>query len=131
MTQQYSDNIPDPEVAKIAEGYEYGWSQPENYAFKAPKGLSREVVEMISKSKDEPAWMLEFRLKALDVYNSKPIPTWGADLSALDLENIYYYIKPANELNARTWDDVPDDQGYAPMRDAIVRHVRTLLDLLR
>ena len=109
MTQQYSDNIPDPEVAKIAEGYEYGWSQPENYAFKAPKGLSREVVEMISKAKDEPAWILEFRLKALDVYNSKPIPTWGADLSALDLENIYYYIKPANELNSRTWDDVPDD----------------------
>ncbi len=102
-------NIPDPSVAKINEAYEYGWSQPEKYTIKAPKGLSREVVEMISKAKNEPAWMLEFRLKALDIYNSKPIPKWGADLSGLDLENIYYYIKPTDMLNSRTWDDVPQE----------------------
>ena len=102
-------NIPDPSVAKINEAYEYGWSQPEKYTIKAPKGLSREVVEMISSAKNEPAWMLEFRLKALDIYNSKPIPKWGADLSGLDLENIYYYIKPTDMLNSRTWDDVPQE----------------------
>ncbi len=97
-----------PEVAKINAEYEYGWSNPESYAIKAPKGLSREVVEMISKAKDEPEWMLQFRLRALDIFNSKPMPTWGADLSGLNLDEIYYYIKPEG-YNARSWDDVPDD----------------------
>ena len=62
---QYTDNLPNPEVAKINDGYEYGWSQPEKYTIKAPKGLSADVVKMISSAKNEPAWMLEFRLKAL------------------------------------------------------------------
>ena len=97
-----------PEVAKINPDYEYGWANPERYAVKAPKGLSREVVEMISKAKDEPQWMLDFRLKALDIYNSKPMPQWGAELSKLDMDEIYYYIKPEG-MNARSWDDVPDD----------------------
>ncbi|WP_104991365.1 Fe-S cluster assembly protein SufB [Deinococcus sp. NW-56] len=97
-----------PEVANINKDYEYGWSNPERYAVKAPKGLSREVVEMISKAKDEPQWMLDFRLKALEIFYSKPMPTWGADLSGLNLDEIYYYIKPEG-FNARSWDDVPDD----------------------
>lgn len=96
------------EIASINNTYEFGWSNPERYAVKAPKGLSREVVEMISKAKEEPEWMLEFRLKALDIYYSKPMPTWGADLSGLDMDEIYYYIKPEG-VNARSWDDVPDD----------------------
>jgi len=96
------------EALEINNGYEYGWSNPESYAVKAPKGLSRSVVELISKAKDEPAWMLEFRLKALDIFNSKPIPEWGADLSGLNLDEIYFYIKPEGH-NARSWDDVPDD----------------------
>ncbi|MCP2014930.1 Fe-S cluster assembly protein SufB [Deinococcus sp. HSC-46F16] len=97
-----------PEVANINKDYEYGWSSPERYAVKAPKGLSREVVEMISKAKDEPQWMLDFRLKALEIFYSKPMPEWGADLSGLNLDEIYYYIKPEG-YNARSWDDVPDD----------------------
>ncbi|GGJ18676.1 Fe-S cluster assembly protein SufB [Deinococcus roseus] len=96
------------EIASINNAYEFGWSNPERYSVKAPKGLSREVVEMISRTKNEPEWMLEFRLKALDIYYSKPMPTWGADLSGLDLDEIYYYIKPEG-VNARSWDDVPDD----------------------
>ena len=63
---------------------------------------------MISKAKDEPQWMLEFRLKALDIFYCKPMPTWGADLSGLNLDEIYYYIKPEG-MNSRSWDDVPDD----------------------
>ena len=97
-----------PEASQINKEYEYGWSNPEKYAIKAPKGLSREVVEMISKAKDEPQWMLDFRLKALDIFLSKPMPEWGADLSGLDLDEIYYYIKPEG-MNARSWDDVPED----------------------
>lgn len=88
--------------------YKYGFHDPENYVFKAEKGLSREIVEQISSMKDEPEWMLEFRLKAYDHFRSRPMPTWGPDLSGLDLDNIYYYVKPT-EGQEKNWDDVPDD----------------------
>ena len=89
--------------------YKYGFhDSEENYVFKAEKGLNREVVEQISAMKDEPQWMLEFRLKAYEHFRSRPMPTWGPDLSGLDLENIYYYVKPT-EGSEKNWDDVPDD----------------------
>ena len=75
--------------------------------FRTAKGLSPEVVASISKHKDEPEWMLKFRLKALDHFRKRPMPNWGADLSGLDFENIYYYVKPVEEMS-RSWDDVPD-----------------------
>jgi Fe-S cluster assembly protein SufB len=75
--------------------------------FKSRKGLDREVVEQISYMKEEPQWMLEFRLKALDHFLKRPMPTWGADLSKLNLDDIYYYVKPA-EAQGRSWDEVPD-----------------------
>ncbi|RME12690.1 MAG: Fe-S cluster assembly protein SufB [Ardenticatenia bacterium] len=86
----------------------YGFHDPEKYVFKAKKGLSREVVEEISWMKGEPDWMREFRLRALEIFWKKPMPTWGADLSGIDFDDIYYYIKPA-EKQARSWDDVPED----------------------
>lgn len=95
---------------KALEGvgeYRYGFSDPETYVFKSRKGLDREVVEQISHMKGEPAWMLEFRLRALDHFLKRPMPTWGGDLSKLDLNDIYYYVKPA-EAEARSWDDVPE-----------------------
>ena len=70
--------------------------------------VSREVVKAISKMKNEPEWMLDFRLRALDHFLKRPMPNWGGDLSAIDFENIYYYIKPA-EKQGNTWDDVPGD----------------------
>lgn len=88
--------------------YKYGFHDPENYVFKAEKGLSREIVEQISSMKDEPEWMLEFRLKAYEHFMSRPMPTWGPDLSGLDLDNIYYYVKPT-EGQEKNWDDVPED----------------------
>lgn len=96
--------------AQILEGigeYKYGFSDPETYVFKSRKGLDREVVEQISAMKGEPQWMLEFRLKALDHFFKRPMPTWGGDLSKLNLDDIYYYVKPA-EAEAKSWDDVPD-----------------------
>lgn len=96
--------------AQILEGvgdYKWGFRDPENLVFKARKGLDREVVEQISAMKSEPEWMLEFRLKALDHFNQRPMPTWGGDLSNLDLDEIYFYAKPAEE-EGKTWDDVPD-----------------------
>ena len=87
--------------------YQYGFSDPETYVFKSRKGLDEEVVRQISAMKGEPEWMLNFRLKALKHFQSRPIPTWGADLSDLDLDDIYYYVKPT-DVEGRSWDDVPE-----------------------
>jgi Fe-S cluster assembly protein SufB len=87
--------------------YQYGFSDPETFVFKSQKGLNEEVVRQISAMKGEPEWMLEFRLKALKHFQSRPIPTWGPDLSDLDLDDIYYYVKPTDQ-EGRTWDDVPE-----------------------
>jgi Fe-S cluster assembly protein SufB len=95
---------------KALEGlgeYRYGFSDPDVSVFKTRKGLDREVVEQISRMKDEPEWMLEFRLKALDHYLKRPMPNWGSDLSKLDLDNLYYYVRPS-EGEGRSWDDVPE-----------------------
>jgi len=98
------------EDARIMEDigqYKYGFHDPENYFFKSQRGLSREVVENISRMKSEPQWMLDFRLKALEHFQKRPMPTWGADISGLDLDNIFYYVKPT-EGQGKSWDDVPD-----------------------
>lgn len=95
---------------KALEGlgeYRYGFSDPDVSVFKTRKGLDQKVVEQISRMKGEPDWMLEFRLKALDHYLKRPMPNWGSDLSKLDLDNIYYYVRPS-EGEGRSWDEVPD-----------------------
>jgi Fe-S cluster assembly protein SufB len=94
----------------ILEGigeYKYGFHDPDTFVFKSQKGLNREIVEQISYMKGEPKWMLEFRLKALAHFKQRPIPTWGGDLSTLDLDDIYYYVKPADK-SSQNWDDVPE-----------------------
>ncbi|MBN2548135.1 MAG: Fe-S cluster assembly protein SufB [Anaerolineales bacterium] len=96
--------------AKLIEGlgdYQYGFSDPETYVFKSRKGLDREIVEQISAMKGEPEWMLQFRLRALEHYIHRPMPTWGGNLSQLNLDDIYFYVKPTDG-EGRTWDDVPD-----------------------
>jgi len=95
-------------LAGLKNDYKYGWSQPEDYVFKARKGLDHDIVEQISRMKKEPDWMRQLRHDALDVFLSKPIPTWGADLSEIDYGEIFYYIKPT-EAQGKTWDDVPAD----------------------
>jgi Fe-S cluster assembly protein SufB len=96
---------PKPQV-EIGE-YQYGFRDEEDYFFKSEKGLSREVVESISRMKGEPEWMRDFRLKAYDYFVKRPMPTWGGNLSDIDFDNIYYYIKPA-EKQGKTWDEVPE-----------------------
>ena len=98
---------PHPEFLEELGEYRFGFHDPENYVFKSRKGLDRDVVEQISAHKGEPQWMLDFRLKALAHFMQRPIPTWGADLSRLNLDDIYYYVKPTN-ASSSTWDDVPD-----------------------
>ncbi len=93
-------------VTTELEQYPPGFSMPENYVFKSRKGLDQQVVEQISEMKGEPAWMRQFRLKSLDHFLKRPVPTWGADLSAIDFDDIYYYIKPV-QAQGKTWEDVP------------------------
>jgi len=77
------------------------------YRYKSDQGLSKDIILEISKEKDEPKWMTDFRLKSLEIYNSIPLPTWGADLSGLDMDNIRTYIRPDTEME-HSWDNVPD-----------------------
>jgi Fe-S cluster assembly protein SufB len=77
-----------------------------NSVFTAPKGLNEKIIRDLSKQKDEPAWMLDFRLKAYEIFLSKPMPTWGADLSKIDFDNIHYYVRPQDKTK-QNWDDVP------------------------
>jgi len=89
------------------DDYKYGFRDPDVSVFKTRKGLNEEVVRQISAMKGEPDWMLEFRLKGLKHFQERPTPTWGADLSQLDFDDIYYYVRPA-EQEGRSWDDVPE-----------------------
>jgi Fe-S cluster assembly protein SufB len=94
----------------LIEDYRHGFHDPENYIFKSDKGLTREIVERISEMKDEPAWMREFRLKAYELFISKPMPTWGdtALLSEIDFADIHYFVKSTDQTQ-RSWEDVPED----------------------
>jgi Fe-S cluster assembly protein SufB len=81
----------------------------EQLTYKAPLGIDESVVRMISAEKKEPEWMLAKRLEGLRLFQQLPWPTWGPDLSSLDLSKIHYYLKPDAEKNATSWEDVPDD----------------------
>lgn len=78
------------------------------YEYQTDKGLSKEVVLEISEKKNEPVWMRDFRLKALEIYQKMPMPTWGVDLSQLDIDSIIAYIRPSAKME-RSWDEVPEE----------------------
>src|ERR671921_1101306 len=87
----------------------YGFHDPENYLFKAPKGLTRELVAQISAFKNEPQWMLDFRMKSLDHFLARSMPTWGSPmLEEVDFDDIHYFVR-ASDKPERSWDDVPED----------------------
>ncbi len=95
------------------DDYKYGFHDPENYPFKSGKGLSKEIVSTISEMKNEPGWMTDFRLKALEHFHARPMPKWGGGgllglLDTIDFQNIHYYVKPSDRAE-RSWDDVPAD----------------------
>ena len=92
----------------IKDNYKYGFHKPELSVFRTPRGLSREVVEAISHYKNEPDWMRNFRLQSLMTFEQKMVPTWGADLSTINFDDLYYYISPSDK-KFRSWDDVPAD----------------------
>jgi Fe-S cluster assembly protein SufB len=87
----------------------FGFHDPETgYAYKSPQGLSREIVQSISEYKEEPEWMREFRLKALEHFMERPTPTWGGNIAQIDWDNIHYFVR-ASEKSQRSWDEVPED----------------------
>ena len=85
----------------------YGFHDKEEFVFKAKRGLSKEVVEQISKIKKEPEWMLKYRLRALEEFYKRPMPQWGANLNTIDFDNIFYYLRPTDK-QGDTWEDVPE-----------------------
>ncbi|MRS05398.1 Fe-S cluster assembly protein SufB, partial [bacterium] len=87
--------------------YQYGFKDPDTSVYKSSRGLSEEVVRKISQMKGEPEWMLNYRLKALEHFKIRPLPTWGADITGLNFDEIFYYVKPA-ESTSKSWDEVPD-----------------------
>ena len=87
----------------------YDHFNEEKLTFKAEPGINEELVRLISKDKDEPEWMLKIRLKGLKIFNELKTPTWGPDISDLDLDEIIYYMTPDAQKNATSWDDVPED----------------------
>ncbi|QDU79975.1 FeS cluster assembly protein SufB [Polystyrenella longa] len=102
MTTEIKDNV------DIGE-YQYGFhDSTDKYAFTGKKGLSREVVAEISEMKGEPGWMRDFRLRSLEIFNEKPMPTWGSDLSHIDFQNIHYFMR-ASDRQGKTWDEVPEE----------------------
>ncbi|WP_190823030.1 Fe-S cluster assembly protein SufB [Saccharopolyspora pogona] len=96
------------EILASVGSYEYGWADSDVAGASARRGLNEDVVRDISGKKDEPEWMLETRLKALRLFDRKPMPNWGADLSGIDFDNIKYFVR-STEQQAQTWEDLPED----------------------
>ena len=88
--------------------YGYGWSDSDVAGASAQRGLSEAVVRDISGKKNEPEWMLAYRLKALRIFERKPMPNWGSDLEGIHFDNIKYFVR-SSEKQAATWDDLPAD----------------------
>ena len=100
-------DIDNSNILENLSDYKYGFSDPDISVFKSRKGLDRKVVQEISGIKGEPGWMLDFRLRALEHFTHRPMPGWGADISGLHLDDIFYYVKPTDE-QSQSWDDVPE-----------------------
>ena len=98
----------DEEIIDSIGAYGYGWHDSDVAGASARRGLNEDVVRDISAKKNEPEWMLKRRLKALDIFDKKPLPTWGADLSDIDFDNIKYFVR-STEKQAQTWEDLPED----------------------
>lgn len=111
MAEPMSQDV-HPDAAKL-EGMhhtqQYDFQLKEDYAFRSEKGLNKRVIEQISYHKNEPEWMLKFRLRALEIAEKKGRPKWGPDLSHLNFDEIYFYIRPQDKKGTNSWDDVPEE----------------------
>jgi Fe-S cluster assembly protein SufB len=99
-----TETAPDDAIGEINK---YDFRTESKAVFKARKGLDADIVRQISEMKDEPEWMLDFRLKSLETFYAKPMPRWGGSID-VDFQDIYYYLKPTDK-QGRTWDEVPQE----------------------
>ena len=95
-------------IDSISTTYDFGWHDSDEAGEKAKRGLDEQVVREISAIKGEPEWMLAKRLKAYEIFERKPMPTWGIDLSPLDLDAVKYFVR-STDRPAASWDDLPED----------------------
>lgn len=107
-TPQSPESMSDDQIIESIGPYNYGWHDSDEAGASARRGLSEEVVRDISAKKDEPEWMLEKRLKALSIFERKPMPSWGADLSGIDFDQIKYFVR-STEGQAQSWEDLPEE----------------------
>ncbi|WP_026461188.1 Fe-S cluster assembly protein SufB [Schaalia suimastitidis] len=98
----------DEEIISSIGAYEYGWRDNDDYSKDAAYGINADVVRDISRRKGESDWMLQRRLKALEIFDRKPMPTWGPDLSSINFDDFKYYVS-ASERAAKSWEDLPED----------------------
>ncbi|MDG4805156.1 Fe-S cluster assembly protein SufB [Micromonospora sp. WMMD1120] len=108
MTEQIVQPLTQEEQLAALGRYEYGWSDPDVAGASAQRGLNEAVVRDISAKKNEPQWMLDLRLKGLRLFDRKPMPAWGADLTGIDFDNIKYFVR-STEKQAASWEDLPED----------------------
>src|SRR6185437_14066454 len=99
--------IAHPELEGL-ERYKFGWADSDAAGASARRGLNEEVVRDISAKKNEPEWMLDLRLKGLKLFERKPLPTWGSDLSGIDFDKIKYFVR-STEKQAASWEELPAD----------------------
>ncbi len=105
MAKKFTDK--ELELKNGRENYKEGFHMSEGgSSFKIPRGLNEDVIRQISKFKNEPKWMLDYRLKAYEIFLSKPMPPWGGDLSGIDFNDIHYYVRPQDKTEKK-WEDVP------------------------
>ncbi len=102
------ESMSDDQIIESIGPYNYGWHDSDEAGASARRGLNEEVVRDISAKKDEPEWMLEKRLKALSIFERKPMPTWGADLSGIDFDQLKYFVR-STEGQAQSWEDLPEE----------------------
>jgi Fe-S cluster assembly protein SufB len=107
MTEQQTSPSQAEQLAVLGK-YQYGWADLDTAGASARRGLNEDVVRDISAKKNEPEWMLDLRLKGLRLFQRKPMPSWGADLSGIDFDNIKYFVR-STEKQAASWDDLPAD----------------------
>ncbi|SDS59330.1 Fe-S cluster assembly protein SufB [Paraoerskovia marina] len=111
MSAPTQDNLTpqsDEEIIASIGSYEYGWHDSDSAGATAQRGLSEAVVRNISALKNEPEWMLKRRLKALSLFEKKPMPNWGSDLSGIHFDNIKYFVR-STEKQATSWEELPED----------------------
>ena len=107
-THKIGEPLSQDEAIASLSRYGYGWVDSDVAGASAKRGLNEDVVRDISGKKNEPEWMLQQRLKALRIFQRKPMPTWGSNLEGIDFDNIKYFVR-STEKQAASWDDLPDD----------------------